>query len=1374
MQKFDSAGNFIAAAGWDVVDGVGQPGAPGDDTVAPINEYEVCTAAATCKAAAPGSGAGQFASGTPSFLATHRTGDVYAVVASSGKIVHLNSSLALVDDPFASAVVTGGGNLRAVAVNTADGHLFLSKQSDTNIYETDATGALVDTHPAGQNGWVGLAVNSMTGQMYAASDGQSFPDFIRVFGEASPTEAVPLPVTGAATDVTIATARLNGTINPNGVALDDCYFEYGRTTAYGTRVDCVPDEATIGSGTSPVAVSADIAGLQPNSTYHFRLAGENANGTANGADRSFSTPETVIAAAAAPIGGTKARLNGSVDPDGVAFTDCYFEYGSTTAYGTRADCVPDPATIGSGTDPVAVSADIAGLTPNGAAYNFRLVAEQGGDPIQSRNQPLTTATTVITESVSALAGTTATLNGLVDPDGVGLKDCSFEYGETTAYGTRVPCNESPGTIGAGAGNVSVSADISGLDLATAYHYRLTATYDHPADPFGAGEDRSLLTLGPTLKDSYAINASDTKATLGALINPGGEATTYRFEYGLTTAYGNQTAELGAGSDSADHTVTTLLEGLTPNTTYHFRAVATNPSGSVSGPDLTVRTTTTAPAQNCPNEAIRAQQGTTHLPACLAYEMVSPPDKNQGSAPRGVIAGPSRDGNAVAFCTSALFGEPAAQMSGISCAPYLSTRTPSGWQTGFPFPQVCVSDHDGNNKTPLSFGGVMDVVLSPNFERAAVERFESEACPLPPLDPAAALPGANFYRQDLSADPFEFDLLSPMAEGGDESSTYGDDDFSHIVYQSSANQTPEPDSPPPGAYPKVYEAVEEGSGGCLTPGGCVRLVSVRPDGAPFATESRVPARLQFGSWISTALGAVSADGSRIFFQNRTVGGSDDANPGSCSTPECELYLRENGLQAQSPLDVDGRCADDALACTYHVSRSECTVDCGVDSSPDRLLAANEAGDVAFFSSCTKLTDASSPTTNCNNNTHYNADSNAKIYRWDRFGTPTRQLVDISVDHEPADGVQGKAIDIAGGAVAADGDVAFFVAGGQIVAGEPLDSGIPGNFKLYRWRFNGGDPRVDYLGPYQPTGGFANTPSLTVSLDFLRLLGRGSQHCPRHGQGHPRRQIPAALDRARLRPGRRHRLHKRHGPLPLGGGGGLALRQLPAAGRALGRGWGREQQARLSHRQRGQHSQRGAHAPRDQRRRAARLLLHLRRARARGRKRRDGLPGQRRSPRPGATRVRHVLPGHLPLGGRPDQPDHLRHRRRAFRPDRRRRLRRPGLLPDPPAPGRLGPGSRHRYLHRPRGRRLPRAAAGSGPLRPELGRLRRSRQLRGERARRRQRRLLRSGQPRPRGEHLQPLLQESPAQAGRGPQSRPPRPGQTGPGAAQGGTQPQPPS
>jgi phosphodiesterase/alkaline phosphatase D-like protein len=62
-------------------------------------------------------------------------------------------------------------------------------------------------------------------------------------------------------------------------------------------------------------------------------------------------------------------------------------------------------------------------------------------------------------------------------------------------------------------------------------------------------------------------------------------TTVHFEYGKTKAYGSVTTESGSiGSDEAQHLTGAKLSGLTPSTTYHFRAVATNALGSTVSTD----------------------------------------------------------------------------------------------------------------------------------------------------------------------------------------------------------------------------------------------------------------------------------------------------------------------------------------------------------------------------------------------------------------------------------------------------------------------------------------------------------------------------------------------------------------------------------------------------------------------------------------------------------------------------------------------------------------------------------------------------------------------------------------------------------------------
>jgi hypothetical protein len=95
----------------------------------------------------------------------------------------------------------------------------------------------------------------------------------------------PVVVTMAAFGVTQTGATLAGTIDPGGAAAS-CHFEYGPTTAYGSTAPCSVDP---GQGTAPVAEHADLSGLSPGSTYHYRLVGTNAGGSASGADLSFTT-----------------------------------------------------------------------------------------------------------------------------------------------------------------------------------------------------------------------------------------------------------------------------------------------------------------------------------------------------------------------------------------------------------------------------------------------------------------------------------------------------------------------------------------------------------------------------------------------------------------------------------------------------------------------------------------------------------------------------------------------------------------------------------------------------------------------------------------------------------------------------------------------------------------------------------------------------------------------------------------------------------------------------------------------------------------------------------------------------------------------------
>ncbi len=402
----------------------------------------------------------------------------------------------------------------------------------------------------------------------------------------------PAVVTGAASAVAQTAATLSATVNPNGGEVSECEFEYGSTVSYGASVPCKPSP---GSGGSAVEVSAPLNGLSANSTYHFRIVAANAGGTRDGSDQTFKTlPDapTALTGAATALTQTSATLNATVNPNGGKVSKCFFEYGEGTSYGSTAPCAALP---GAGSSPVAVSADVTGLSPN-ATYHFRVVATNAGGTSEGSDQTFKTlpdAPAVVTGAVSAVTQSGATLNATVDPNGGEVSECEFEYGSTVSYGASVPCKPSPGSGGSA---VEVSAAITGLNPNSTYHFRVVATN---AGGTREGSDQTFKTLpdAPVVATGEASAVTQTSATLNATVNPkGGAVSACKLEYGSSTSYGSSVScTPSPGSGSSPVVVSATAKGLSANTTYHFRVVATNAGGTSEGSDQTFKTLPDAPA-----------------------------------------------------------------------------------------------------------------------------------------------------------------------------------------------------------------------------------------------------------------------------------------------------------------------------------------------------------------------------------------------------------------------------------------------------------------------------------------------------------------------------------------------------------------------------------------------------------------------------------------------------------------------------------------------------------------------------------------------------------------------------------------------------------
>jgi hypothetical protein len=223
---------------------------------------------------------------------------------------------------------------------------------------------------------------------------------------------------------------------------------------------------------------------------------------------------------------------------------------------------------------------------NGGAICLDLVEIKG---TETANAP-----TVTTNSASNVTSNSATLNGTVNPNNSSTT-VTFEYGTSASYGNEIPATPSPidGNLGIG-----VSADLSGLQPNTTYHYRVRATNSVGVS---GGTDVTFTTSSvsaPSASTGSATNISTNSATLNGTVNPNGMTTAVSFQYGTTTAYGNQLgADQSPVSDSSNVSVSTNISGLQANTLYHFRVVAIGGGTTANGSDATFTTsqTTTYPS-----------------------------------------------------------------------------------------------------------------------------------------------------------------------------------------------------------------------------------------------------------------------------------------------------------------------------------------------------------------------------------------------------------------------------------------------------------------------------------------------------------------------------------------------------------------------------------------------------------------------------------------------------------------------------------------------------------------------------------------------------------------------------------------------------------
>jgi hypothetical protein len=329
-----------------------------------------------------------------------------------------------------------------------------------------------------------------------------------------------------------------------------------------------------------------------------------------------------------------------------------------------------------------------GIAVNPNTHNV-YVGDCGKVDIFGPGQPLIIPTVTIKDA--DVTPTTAVLKGEASTDGGGdTTNCRFEYGTNTSYGTVVPCASPSGPIHDADGTVPVaSEEITFLEPGQLYHFRLVVTNSNGVS-FSA--DRTFKPEGPpVVSNVFASEVNTDSARLTGTIDPSGGDTRYRFDYGPTSAYGHSIPlpDFKLIDIHAPTTVTQVLHGLEPGTTFHYRLVATNPLGPDDSGDKTLSTfADDSFADSCPNAHVRRQTMTTLLLDCRAYELVSAADTGGYDVQTDLIPGQVTLPAYPRATDRVLYSLHHGKIPGIAgptnlgLDPYVATRGPGGWTTTY--------------------------------------------------------------------------------------------------------------------------------------------------------------------------------------------------------------------------------------------------------------------------------------------------------------------------------------------------------------------------------------------------------------------------------------------------------------------------------------------------------------------------------------------------------------------------------------------------------------------------------------------------------------------------------------------------------------------
>ena len=394
------------------------------------------------------------------------------------------------------------------------------------------------------------------------------------------TNAVsPSVTTQAADNITLTTATANGNITSLGIPDPTDYGFCWNTTGTPTTADSLKN---LGAVSSTGAFTADMTGLNPNTTYYVRAFASNPGGTAYGAQVSFTTSfqtPSVTTQAVSSISSTTAVGNGNITALGVP---------NSTAHGICWSTSTNPDTTDSHTNEGAVSSTGAftsrlyGLSPY-TTYYVRAYAENTSGTSYGAEVSFSTrgmAPLVGTKAVGNISGTTATGNGniisLGAPNPTAHGVCWNTTGTPTTAG-------SVASIGAAFKTGAFFAGMTGLSPFTTYYVRAYAR-NTQGTSYGGQVSFTTTALPPTVTTQAVSVIGTTTATGHGNLTTLGipDPTAHGVCWNTTGTPTVSDSKTDQGTASSTGAFTAGITGLSADTTYYVRAYATNPAGTVYG------------------------------------------------------------------------------------------------------------------------------------------------------------------------------------------------------------------------------------------------------------------------------------------------------------------------------------------------------------------------------------------------------------------------------------------------------------------------------------------------------------------------------------------------------------------------------------------------------------------------------------------------------------------------------------------------------------------------------------------------------------------------------------------------------------------------